>query len=104
MKRRVRVASAQKLTEGQIQAVDVGGLPVAIARSGGKLYAFANKCSHEEFPLEDGWVDQQQVECPFHGSVFNLETGEPINPPAVTPIAVYAAELDGDDVVVTIDT
>ena len=50
--------------------------PVAVARAGGRLYAFDDTCTHEECPLSDGRLTADEVECPCHGSIFDLRTGE----------------------------
>ncbi len=46
--------------------------PVAVARAGGRLYAFDDTCTHEECPLSDGRLTADEVECPCHGSIFDL--------------------------------
>ncbi|MBW8783851.1 MAG: Rieske 2Fe-2S domain-containing protein [Novosphingobium sp.] len=89
------VESGQVSDEGSV-AAKVAGKPVLICRSGGVLYAVANRCSHAEEPLACGRIRRGWIACPVHGARFDLETGEPINPPATSPIATYPVrEVDG---------
>jgi nitrite reductase/ring-hydroxylating ferredoxin subunit len=76
----------------------VNGLQLAIFRSGGKFYATAEHCTHEDESLEEGWLDGCQIECPRHGAMFDLRTGEAISLPATDPLAVYPVRIDGTDI------
>jgi 3-phenylpropionate/trans-cinnamate dioxygenase ferredoxin component len=64
------------------------------------VYALVDTCSHEYYPLSEGWVEDTQVECSLHGSCFDLRTGNPDVPPAVVPVRTFPVRLDGDDVLV----
>jgi nitrite reductase/ring-hydroxylating ferredoxin subunit len=56
-----------------------------------------DECTHEDYPLSDGELDDFTVECPRHGSRFDIRTGDVLNPPAVVPVETYLVEiLDGD--------
>ena len=80
--------------------VEVAGRRVALARVDGEVYAFADNCSHRDFPLSLGEVDAQActVTCEWHGAAFDLRTGEPTCGPAFRPIPVYPARVDEGDV------
>ena len=67
-------------------------------------YVIGDRCSHADESLSEGdlWVDECEIECPKHGSTFDLRTGEPLALPATEPIPVYEVKVDGDDVVVTL--
>jgi 3-phenylpropionate/trans-cinnamate dioxygenase ferredoxin subunit len=64
------------------------------------VYAFADNCSHRDFPLSVGEVDAASctVTCEWHGAAFDLRTGEPTCPPAFKPIPVYPVRVDADEV------
>src|ERR1051326_9252095 len=57
-------------------------------------------CSHEGGPLEDGTLDGYEIECPWHGSKFDVRTGEVTNPPADTPQSIYEVKVDGNNILV----
>jgi 3-phenylpropionate/trans-cinnamate dioxygenase ferredoxin subunit len=64
------------------------------------VFAINNTCSHEEVELSDGSLDGEDVECPAHGSRFNLRTGAVRGEPARTPVASYPVRIDSDSIVV----
>lgn len=92
----VRAAALSELApEGAVTGVEAAGRRVALARVDGEVYAFADNCSHRDFPLSVGEVDGGActVTCEWHGAAFDLRTGEPTCPPAIRPIAVYEARV-----------
>ncbi|MHB8380671.1 MAG: non-heme iron oxygenase ferredoxin subunit [Acidimicrobiales bacterium] len=100
---RFRVASVAELREETIKRVDAGHTPVCLARGeDGNFYALNDICTHEEFNLSDGELWGMDVECPQHGSRFNLVTGKVTGLPAVIPAKTYPVTLDGDEVYVEV--
>ena len=69
-------------------------------RIGDEFHAVDDECSHEDYSLAEGevWADECEIECPRHGSTFDLLTGEPCSLPATQPITVYKVVVDGDSV------
>jgi 3-phenylpropionate/trans-cinnamate dioxygenase ferredoxin subunit len=93
-----RVAALSELAaEGAVLGVEAGGRRVALAQVEGEVYAFADTCSHRDFPLSVGEVDAAActVTCEWHGAAFDIRTGQPLCPPAILPIAVYATKVEG---------
>jgi 3-phenylpropionate/trans-cinnamate dioxygenase ferredoxin component len=80
--------------------IELAGVPVAVVRTGGEVFALHDVCSHAEVPLSEGEVYDHTVECWLHGSCFDLRTGKPTGPPATKPVPVYEVKVDGDDVLV----
>ena len=99
---RVRIAPLNDLPDGRGVRVDVGEHRIALFRFGDDVYAIGDRCSHAEASLAEGEVFDGAVECPRHGSEFDLTTGEPGSFPATKPVPVYAAEVDAGDVFVTL--
>jgi 3-phenylpropionate/trans-cinnamate dioxygenase ferredoxin subunit len=95
-----RLTDFKAPAEGEITEVTIAGLPVAIACSGSKLYAFQRNCSHDECPFTDGEVTDDTVICGCHGSMFSMVTGEVLFPPATVPIAIYQVTVESDDLLV----
>ena len=95
-----RVASLSEIPDDGVIGVEVDGEPVAVARTGGEVFALRDVCSHAEVPLSEGEIYDHTVECWLHGSCFDLRTGQPSSPPASEPVDTYAVTIDGDDVYV----
>jgi 3-phenylpropionate/trans-cinnamate dioxygenase ferredoxin subunit len=98
----IRAAALSELSEGAVLGVEVAGRRIALARVQGEVYAIADVCSHRDFPLSVGEVDADActLTCEWHGAAFDLRTGEPVCPPAVRPVPVFPARIEGGDVMV----
>ena len=92
-----RVARSGQIPDGYVRRFYVGELECAIARLRGTVHATSNYCTHLDCLLSSGKLIDDGIRCSCHGSVFDLESGEPIYPPATEPIQVYPAyEEDGE--------
>ena len=102
----VRVCSVDDVAPESAIAVEVprdgGSVELAIVHSNGNFYAIYDECSHAQIPLSEGDVGDCEIECYFHGSRFDLRTGEPIGLPATEPVPVYRCIVEGDDVLVDV--
>ncbi len=99
-----RVASLSDLPDESAVRVEVAGRPVCLARSGGEVFAVSDICSHADVSLSEGDVDDGTVECWLHGSRFDLRTGAPTGLPATKPVATYPVTVEGDDVLVDVES
>jgi len=100
---RFRVASVAEVPEESLKRVEAGSTPVCLARAeDGNFYALNDICTHEEFSLCEGELWGMDVECPQHGSRFNLVTGKVTGLPAVIPATTYPVTVQGDDVFVEV--
>jgi 3-phenylpropionate/trans-cinnamate dioxygenase ferredoxin subunit len=97
------VASTTELQPETMKRVQVGRTPICLAHAeDGNFYALNDVCTHEEFNLSDGELWGMDVECPQHGSRFNLVTGKVTGLPAVIPAKTYPVTVDGDVVYVEV--
>ena len=94
------VCDAQSLEEGQLLLVNVGGSRVVVGRCGEGIVAFSDHCTHKGGPLSDGALVGCTVQCPWHGSQFDVHTGRVVNGPAEKKIEAFAAEVRGGQVYV----
>ena len=97
-----RACAAADVADGTAVRVVVEGIPVAIVRSSGEVYAIHDVCSHANVALSEGEIEDQTIECWLHGSRFDLVTGRPTGLPATQPVPVYPVKIDGDDVLVSV--
>jgi 3-phenylpropionate/trans-cinnamate dioxygenase ferredoxin subunit len=96
------VATLDEIPDGGIKQVVVRGEPVGLYRVGEDVYAVHDICTHEEAYLSEGDFDPDdlEVECPLHGSHFNVQTGEVRILPATRPIMTYQVKVEGGRVMV----
>ena len=100
---RVRVASIDEVPVESLKAVRADHTEICLAHAeDGNFYAINDVCTHENFLLSGGELFDLQVECPQHGSRFNLTTGAVTGLPAVIPTKTYPVTVEGNDVYVEI--
>ena len=94
----IRVGALAEIPEGEMRAFDTPAGRIAVAHVEQRLFAFGDECTHQGCSLSDGEFSDREatVECPCHGSVFDVETGEPIEGPAQDPVPVYGARITDD--------
>ncbi len=92
---RVDAGPESDLREGEATCATLGQRPVALFKIGGRVYCLDNRCTHVGGPLCEGSLDEFVVECPWHGSRFDVRTGQVVGPPARTPVRSYPAVVEG---------
>lgn len=94
----VEAARLSELEDGAMKQVNVRGDLVGLYRVGDKVFALGDICTHEHAYLTDGEFDPEdmEVECPLHGSRFNVETGAVRILPATQPEPTYPVKVEGD--------
>jgi 3-phenylpropionate/trans-cinnamate dioxygenase ferredoxin component len=93
---KVEVGELSTLPRERGIRVTVGDRRVAMFRVGNDVYAIGDVCSHAEASLAEGEVFGTDVECPRHGSEFDLKTGEPHSLPATSPVPTYEVTIEED--------
>lgn len=96
----VKVASVGDVAPGKCKPVRVGDEEILLANINGSIHAISDICSHAYAALSEGDFSGEEVECPLHGSAFNVLTGECMNPPANENVPVYPVRIEGDDILV----
>ena len=96
------VASLDEIPDGGMKQVSVHGDVVGLYRVGDNVYAINDYCTHEETFLTSGEFDpdELEVECPLHGSRFNVVDGSVRILPATKPVATYPTKVEGDLILV----
>ena len=98
-----RVATASEVPTGGLQAVSTDRGPLVLANVDGDIYALEDRCSHQDYPLSAGELEDGELECPFHGARFDVCTGRAVQLPAVTPVRTFRVEVRDGDVYVRLD-
>lgn len=99
----VRVAALDEVPVGSVKVFVAEGCRVALARVGDQVFAFGDVCTHDGGPLGEGKLEGFAVQCPRHGARFDIRTGRALRLPAVAPIPVYPARVEGDSVWVDVE-
>jgi 3-phenylpropionate/trans-cinnamate dioxygenase ferredoxin subunit len=101
----IDVCPADQLGEGQMRLVEVDGQKIGVFNCGGELYAIEDRCSHDDGPLAEGEFDAGActVECPRHGSLFDLRSGRPKTLPAYQPVETFDVSVEDGVVKLEID-
>jgi 3-phenylpropionate/trans-cinnamate dioxygenase ferredoxin subunit len=100
----VKLGRADDIAPGTAKRFDVDGHHIAIVRCDDDFYAIGDTCTHADFSLAEGEVDcdERTIECWKHGSLFSLETGEPLTLPATRPEPVYDVVVQDGELQVVI--
>ena len=89
----VPVLADAEFRESEMKRVDAGGVPVLLVRRAGEVCALANTCSHLGGPLSEGKLEGDVVQCPWHGSRFNVRDGSVVDGPATFPQPCFEARV-----------
>lgn len=102
---RYKLCRVSDIIKGEMKSFDVDSRRVLIVNIGDKWYALDDVCSHAEASLAMGELDADDltVTCPLHGAVYELETGEGIEYPAVDPVDTFPVTIENDEVFVDVD-
>ena len=88
-----------------MRLVEVDGVEIGVFNCGGDLLAIEDRCSHDDGPLAEGSFDQATctVECPRHGSLFDLRTGRPKTLPAFAPVETFEVRIEDGEIKLEVD-
>ena len=93
------------LPPGEKRLVEVDDLEIGVFNCNGEILAIEDRCSHDNGPLVEGELDQERckVECPRHGSSFDLKTGNPDTLPAYAPVDTFPVIIEDDMIKLEVD-
>jgi 3-phenylpropionate/trans-cinnamate dioxygenase ferredoxin component len=96
----IAVCPAAELAPGETRLVEHDGRKIGVFNCEGTYYAIEDRCSHDNGPLAEGEFDPSActVECPRHGSLFDLTTGRPKTLPAFQPVQTFPIAIENDTI------
>lgn len=100
-----KVCTVEDVPVGEAKRFAVDDRLIAVVNLGDNGFrAIDAICSHAKYFLDEGDVDVEEatIECPQHGSTFDLETGNPRTLPATRPVDVFTVTTDGDDILIEV--
>ena len=92
------ICPVAELPPGASRIVEWEDLEIGIFNCNGELLAIEDRCSHDDGNLVEGELDEESctIECPRHGSVFDIRTGKPLNLPAYVPVDTFDVLVEDD--------
>ncbi len=84
------------------KTINIEGTPVLILRVDNIYYAIEDRCTHEDRPLNEGYIEGNTITCPFHGAQFCIKTGEVKAPPAFVDLPIFPVRVYNQKVQVLI--
>jgi 3-phenylpropionate/trans-cinnamate dioxygenase ferredoxin subunit len=101
----VRLCGVGDVPAGEARRFAFGEREIAVVNLGDEGFRAVDAvCSHAHYYLDEGEVDVEErtIECPKHGSTFDLETGKPTSLPALVPVEAFAVKVDDDEVMIEV--
>jgi 3-phenylpropionate/trans-cinnamate dioxygenase ferredoxin component len=101
----VDICAVSELPPGGMRLVEWEDLEIGVFNCNGEILAIEDRCSHDNGTLVEGTLDQENctVECPRHGSEFDLRTGKPVTLPAYVPVDTFPVIVDGNQIKVEVE-
>jgi nitrite reductase/ring-hydroxylating ferredoxin subunit len=97
-----KVARVEDIPNGEALAVEVNGETLALVKVGDDVYCIHDICTHEHAHLSEGFCEGSEIECPLHGSIFDVRTGEVKSLPATEDIKTYNVKVENGEVSVEV--
>lgn len=98
-----KVCKLSDVQNGEMRNIFVENKNILIANINNKIFATSGQCTHQEVNLEDGFLLDGDITCPLHLSKFSLNTGKPLNPPAIKELLIYNIKIQDEEIYVEID-
>jgi len=98
----IKACNLDQVKEGTLFGFHSNDKKILLANQRGKIFATDLICTHAEADLSTGFLSDEGVRCPLHLSVFNLQNGNPQNPPAEIPLKTYNVKIQQNEVYVEV--
>jgi 3-phenylpropionate/trans-cinnamate dioxygenase ferredoxin subunit len=101
----IDICPVDDLPPGAMRLVEWEDLEIGVFNCAGDLLAIEDRCSHDQGNLVDGELDEDDctIECPRHGSKFDLRTGKPLNLPAYVPVDTFSVSVADGVIKIEVD-
>ena len=101
----IDICAVEELPPGRMRLVEWEDLEIGIFNCNGQIFAIEDRCSHDNGTLVEGELDQDKctIECPRHGSLFDLRTGKPLTLPAYVPVETFPVTIEDDTIKVEVE-
>lgn len=92
----IRVCAEHELAPGETRVVWDGDTPILVLNYDGLLFAYEDRCSHEDYELSAAPFDAEAgvLECLLHSAKFDVTSGRPLCPPAYAPLVKFPVKVE----------
>ncbi len=102
MSTRVELCRVSDVEVGSARKVETGDLVLAVYNVEGEIFVTDDNCTHGPGSLSEGILEDDIIECNFHGGQFNVRTGEVVLPPCMEPVKTYKVTVENDVVFIEV--
>ena len=101
----IDICPVDDLPPGGMRLVEWEDLEIGVFNCAGELLAIEDRCSHDDGNLVEGELDEDDctIECPRHGSKFDLRTWQPVNLPAYVPVDTFPVSVEDGVIKIEVD-
>jgi len=93
---------ADEIAAGNALKVEHADLVLAVYNVDGEFFVTDDACTHGPGSLAEGYLEDDIIECNFHGGQFNVRTGAVAGPPCMTPIKTYKVSVEDGDILIEV--
>jgi nitrite reductase/ring-hydroxylating ferredoxin subunit len=98
----IRLCTATDVADGEALKVEHGDQAFAVYNVAGDFFVTDDACTHGPGSLSDGILEDDVIECNFHGGQFNVRTGDVVGPPCMVPVKTYKVRVDDGDIFIEV--
>ena len=95
----VKIGTTSDISDGEGKAYTCGKHRIAVFNVDGKFFAVSDACPHAGAPLSDGWIEGNELTCPWHGWTFDVR---PCEPDPNDGLCRYRVQVDGNQLSIEI--
>tara|TARA_B100000959_G_C14963775_1_gene616864 strand:+ start:2004 stop:2315 length:312 start_codon:yes stop_codon:yes gene_type:complete len=94
----LKICNLNEIPEDTLQKKEIEGHSIILIRKNNVVHVIEDQCSHMNYPLSDGELDHDEIECLYHGAKFNIKSGKPTCLPATEDIKIYEVIIKDEEV------
>ena len=96
-----KVAEISELSSGR-KEITIEKNKILLLNLNEKIYAIGSRCPHRGLSLAQGKIEGNIITCPYHGSHFDVTTGQVVKGPAKEGLPIYEVKVEGKDILISI--
>ena len=103
--KKIPLIKTDDLEPDEVMKIELDGLPdIAVYNLDGEFYATDDLCTHGDASMAEGFIDETDIVCPYHGGTFDIRTGEANGSPCLHPLKSYPVSVEEGTVYIQVDS